>query len=350
CRHPAVVEEQMELGTVPRPTEHDGEDCRGSDSDFPELEREDSDKDWDPSDLHKRINTLGEEFSCSLCSKNFAQRQSLKYHLKTHIGEKSFSCSVCNKRFMQKGNLKYHMIVHSAERPYSCNVCSRTFRWPAQVKAHKCKLSERCRKQPKKSLSCSKCAETFPDRLLLAAHKKVHQEKKLLSCSVCGLQARFRSQLQIHMRKHTGEKPYSCTTCGKRFSQIGITKQHMLVHAKEKPFSCTDCGKRFSWHFQIKRHKCRTRFWQYSGSSAVWNLNPDKILKLRTDETTEAETVIADSDSTFWRETRKHQLGFTYQRNKKVSESDREPNIEKKMSDSLVEYSGLGLGVSWKIE
>ncbi|XP_008297237.1 zinc finger protein 271-like [Stegastes partitus] len=328
---PHNKEEQMGLCPVQRPTEGNGEDCGGSDSDFPELDGDDSDKDWNPLDSHKTISTVGEKFSCSLCSKRFAKRQSLQYHLKTHRGVKPFSCSVCNKRFMQKGNLKYHMIVHSGERPYSCSVCSRTFRWPAQVKAHKCKLSEQHRKQPKKPLSCSKCAETFPDRLLLRAHKKIHQEKNLLSCSVCGVQVRFRSQLQIHMRKHTGEKPYSCSICGKRFSQIGITKQHMLVHAKEKPFSCTDCGKRFSWHFQIKRHKCGTRFWQYSGSEALWSLDPDQRLKLGTYKKTNAETETADSDSDFWKETRKHQLGFTYQRNKKLSESDRQSDTDKKV-------------------
>uniref|UniRef100_A0A3P8TMF8 C2H2-type domain-containing protein n=1 Tax=Amphiprion percula TaxID=161767 RepID=A0A3P8TMF8_AMPPE len=153
---------------------------------------------------------------------------------------------------------------------------------------------------------CSKCGEKFSDGSLLTAHRRIHQEKKkMLSCSVCGLQRQFHSQMKLHMRSHTGEKPYSCSSCSKKFTRKAMLTQHMVVHSKVKPFSCIDCGKRFCWNFQLKKHKCPAK------SSAT-----DGLFKRGTYKKSKASVEPDDNDGDFWRKTRKHWSGFTYNRNK----------------------------------
>ncbi|XP_069024749.1 zinc finger protein 665-like [Embiotoca jacksoni] len=221
---------------------------------------------------------------CSLCGETFPDRTLLVAHRKTHPENKRVSCSVCGLLFRFRSQLKGHMRIHTGEKPYSCSVCNRSFRWSRQVTYHRCVGLSWWR--------CSICGDTFLDRALLVAHKATHPENRPFICSVCGLQIKFRSQLEVHMRSHTGEKPYDA-----------YVRKHMFSRTPVKPFSCKVCGKRFSWKFQIKEHKCTGRPAQQDPTG---DRGPGPGLQ-RED----------NADSAFWKETRHHSSGFTYQRNRK---------------------------------
>nr|XP_040045203.1 zinc finger protein 184-like isoform X2 [Gasterosteus aculeatus aculeatus] len=350
--------------TEPMETKGDGEDCGGPEPErnsSPDTETSDfesqPDKDWkDPVrkafscsvcaktfkrrgnlNIHMRTHVGVKPFGCSLCSKRFTQKAGLDYHLKIHTGEKPFSCSLCGKSFRHKGALTSHMARHSEVKPFSCGICNKRFGTESQLQVHKC-VGERPRFLRGRAgrcgepLSCSECDATFPNNYLLMTHERMHRGKKLFTCGVCGQKRQFSSHLAIHMRTHTGEKPFRCSVCGKRFSQRGIMSQHMAVHSGVKPFSCAVCGRRFFWHFQIKKHKCLEELCRFKGAvfnggdcdreEAAGSSDPVRLPKPGTNKDTKPSSVEDSVDVEFWTETRKHQSGFTYQRNRKVSVND----------------------------
>ncbi|XP_062414358.1 zinc finger protein 27-like isoform X2 [Pungitius pungitius] len=350
--------EQME-------TEGDGEYCGGPEPDrnsSPDTETSGSsqsepEEDWmDPArkafscsfcaktfkqrgnlNIHMRTHMGVKPFGCSLCSKRFTQKAGLDYHLKIHTGEKPFGCSLCGKNFRHKGAVTSHMTTHSEVKPFNCSICKNRFRAESQLRVHKC-VGERPRflrgraGRRGEPLSCSECDATFPNNYLLVTHVRMHRGKKLFTCSVCGQKRQFSSHLAIHMRTHTGEKPFRCSVCGKRFSQRGIMSQHMAVHSGVKPFSCAVCGRRFFWHFQIKKHKCLGELSRFKGGDfigedcdgeeAAGSSEPVRHPEPGTNKETKPSYVEDIVDIEFWKETRKHQSGFTYQRNRKISVDD----------------------------
>ncbi|XP_071058625.1 zinc finger protein 664-like [Pseudochaenichthys georgianus] len=165
-----------------------------------------------------RPSAENKPFSCSVCTKYFAQSGSLKSHMRVHTGEKPFSCSVCKKSFSKSGNLKEHMRVHTGEKPHNCTVCKKAF-------SHSGSLKE---------------------------HMRIHTGEKPHSCTVCKKAFSQSDHLKSHMRVHTGEKPHSCTVCKKAFSHSGNLKSHMRVHTGEKPHSCTVCKNTFSRSDHLK--------------------------------------------------------------------------------------------------
>ena len=276
------------------------------DGDWPDSESEASDKEQKRTVVPESgLNhdggcyTAKKSFSCSECNKQFLSKQSLKSHMRVHIGGQPFGggpetarnpdqnshlqpntdsdssdTEVSDDdnnhwqdplsdsgpeyedgdhdwretRTAECGENYDDLIYNSADKSFSCSECGKQFSHEQSLKSH---MSVHTREQP---FACVDCGKRFSKKAYLRSHKKVHTGEKPFGCDVCGKRFSRNEHLKTHMRVHTGEKPFGCDDCGKRFSRNTLLKTHMRVHTGEKPFSCDFCGKRFNQVSNLKTH------------------------------------------------------------------------------------------------
>nr|XP_061786045.1 zinc finger protein 892-like [Nerophis lumbriciformis] len=84
---------------------------------------------------HMIQHTGVKPFACSICGNRFSYKEVMLSHMRTHTGEKPFCCPVCGKRFSQRSPMVSHMKTHSGKL-YPCSVCSRSYYYKASLKAH----------------------------------------------------------------------------------------------------------------------------------------------------------------------------------------------------------------------
>ncbi|XP_040268259.1 zinc finger protein 410 isoform X1 [Bufo bufo] len=136
------------------------------------------------------------------CERSFVRPTHLRYHLKTHINERSFTCPAegCGKSFYVLQRLNVHMRTHNGERPFLC---------------------------PEPG-----CEKPFSTAGNLKNHLRIHTGEKPFLCEEegCGRSFAEYSSLRKHLVVHSGVKSHPCPVCGKNFSQSGSRNVHVRKH------------------------------------------------------------------------------------------------------------------------
>ena len=84
---------------------------------------------------HKRAVHSSQIFNCDHCTKQFARKDSLAAHVKSHE-EANYECDVCRKKFCLLRTYQQHISTHSAER-YECNECNKVYSFYSSLLKHK---------------------------------------------------------------------------------------------------------------------------------------------------------------------------------------------------------------------
>lgn len=92
-------------------------------------ENDDEDK-----NIVKKSNCINGRFECAFCKKTLANRTTLKYHIRLHLGKHLLKCEICNQGFSKKSHLKRHFATHSKKKP--CRYCYEVFETYEERKTH----------------------------------------------------------------------------------------------------------------------------------------------------------------------------------------------------------------------
>jgi len=187
-------------------------------------------------------------FACNQCSKAFAERGSLRRHLKLHTGQNTHVCDQCGKCFPDKYGLERHFRMHMGIKPYKCEICNKMFSESGNMKQHMKTHSG------EKDYCCGECGKQFTRKHYLRDHMKTHAIYEPHICEICGEGFATNRELDRHSVAHIGEIPYSCDECGKLFKRPVNLMQHMKQHPGSKAHFCVICRKRFKEIEDLKTH------------------------------------------------------------------------------------------------
>ena len=126
-------------------------------------------------DLKKHSRIHSKELQCQFdpCDKSFVERRDLKEHLEWHITGTFFhQCYLCSHSFKRRTRLKTHIqTVHEKLKQFACSVCHKEFSQKDDLKKYE---EIHLKEAQGASLSCIVCNQTGFIQDALALHQYSH--------------------------------------------------------------------------------------------------------------------------------------------------------------------------------
>lgn len=185
-------------------------------------------------------------FPCSKCDRKFPSMKTMRIHfaLKHPDVPVRFKCTVCSKLFKHKTSLREHMMNHTGEHPFGCDQCDERFIRKKDVDRHMEEMhgSDDEDGEKKVRFPCPHC----PRKLLTKSARGIHithhhADKEPLAKQVL-------SSLP---------KSMACQHCKKVFTNRNTLKLHILNHLGKLPHQCPQCDAGFYKPADLLRHKQR---------------------------------------------------------------------------------------------
>jgi len=142
-------------------------------------------------------------------------------HIEFDPLKKPCMCHICGKRYANMKALKKHQLIHPEI----------VFDWQCRI-----------------------CNKTFPYKITMSRHLKLHAGEKLFKCENCQKRFETRYALVQHVKLHKNDVPFRCGTCQKPFLKAAEYMRHVRAHTGEKPFACAVCDKAFTTKTSFVKH------------------------------------------------------------------------------------------------
>jgi hypothetical protein len=197
---------------------------------------------------------------CDLCGEKFKHQGTLDQHVKSrHMQlEKIYKCPQCTKRFAFRTKLTFHLkSVHTTCRAFLCEDCGSDFKNPASLRHHRIRKHQSVNNKKE----CHICHKLVP---VYSMSKHMHTHKAYtIECPHCDKMFKNTSTLKQHIRIHEDQRQYKCDMCGVGFNRRDGLRLHLKVHEKTdsrglKECSCQVCGEKFPNHSMLVIHRNRT--------------------------------------------------------------------------------------------
>ncbi|KAI8121010.1 Zinc finger protein weckle [Lucilia cuprina] len=191
---------------------------------------------------------------CSVCSKEFLTRSSLRLHMRNHLPDEekyNVPCPYCERKFSQVGAMKQHVKgIHHQMKPFICDQCGKECKTMAALTEHQLVHTDEC------PFECEVCHKRFKNKPRLKSHMDTHT-KSLYKCPDCDLELNTRRTLLQHRLVHSDVKRFKCEFCDAAFKRSKALKNHLILHSGLRPYKCNFCNRSFSNGSNCRAHKKR---------------------------------------------------------------------------------------------